>query len=62
MPSKTWTYVPVIPSVYAEILKQEFQKQYYFNFSSQMNHFPISEEPKATLEQVFDDFGKLSAD
>ncbi|MDO8059413.1 DUF4065 domain-containing protein ['Crotalaria aegyptiaca' phytoplasma] len=57
---EAWPYGPVIPSVYAETLKQEFQKQYYLDFSSQMTNFPISEEQKAILEQVFDDFGQLS--
>ncbi|MDV3166434.1 MAG: DUF4065 domain-containing protein ['Waltheria sp.' little leaf phytoplasma] len=58
---EAWPYGPVISAVYAETLKQEFQNQSYFDFSSQMTHFPFTEEQKAILEQVFNDFGKLSA-
>nr|QOX89327.1 hypothetical protein H7685_02500 ['Parthenium hysterophorus' phyllody phytoplasma] len=35
---EAWPYGPIISSVYAETLKQEFQKQYYFDFSSQMTN------------------------
>ncbi|MDV3148910.1 MAG: DUF4065 domain-containing protein [Pigeon pea little leaf phytoplasma] len=57
---EAWPYGPIISSVYAETLKQEFQKQYYFDFSSQMTNSPFTEEQKAILKQVFDDFGNLS--
>ncbi|MDV3166538.1 MAG: DUF4065 domain-containing protein ['Waltheria sp.' little leaf phytoplasma] len=58
-PIEAWPYGPIISAVYAETLKQEFQKQAYFDFSSQMTHAPFTAEQKALLEQVFYDFGKM---
>ncbi|MDV3166677.1 MAG: DUF4065 domain-containing protein ['Waltheria sp.' little leaf phytoplasma] len=60
-PIEAWPYGPIISAVYAETLKQEFQKQAYFDFSSRMTHASFTAEQKALLEQVFYDLGRLSA-
>ncbi|MGI3136397.1 MAG: Panacea domain-containing protein [Candidatus Phytoplasma vitis] len=64
---EAWPYGPVIPAVYAETLKQEFQKQNFqlssvsFDFSSKMTNLPLTDEQEKILYQVFKDFGHMSA-
>lgn len=54
----------MISAVYAETLKQEFQKQNFqlsFDFSDKMTKLSLNKEQKEILEQVFNDFGHMNA-